>query len=95
MFFRKYTAIIAFSMYLIGLIVAIIVGLVIVGGIKSIAKVTSKVVPVMCVLYLGACLIKKNNPTNTNIPEINPFTATPIIERPIFVKVSLKIPDDS
>ena len=43
--------------WVVGLIVAIIVGLVIVGGIKSIAKVTSKIVPMMCVLYLGACLI--------------------------------------
>lgn len=43
--------------WIFGLFVAIIVGLVIVGGIKSIANVTSKVVPVMCVLYVGACLI--------------------------------------
>ena len=42
--------------WVVGVIVATIVGLVIVGGIKSIAKVTSKIVPVMCVLYLGACL---------------------------------------
>jgi len=43
--------------WIFGLAVAIIVGLVIVGGIKSIANVTSKVVPVMCVIYIGACLI--------------------------------------
>ncbi len=43
--------------WLFGLFVAIIVALVIVGGIKSIANVTSKVVPVMCILYVSACLI--------------------------------------
>ena len=40
--------------WVFGLIVAIIVGLIIVGGIKSIANVTSKIVPVMCGLYLFA-----------------------------------------
>lgn len=43
--------------WIIGLIVAILVGMVIVGGIKSIANVTSKVVPIMCIIYLAACLI--------------------------------------
>lgn len=43
--------------WLFGLFVAIIVGLVIVGGIKSIANVTSKVVPIMCVIYIAACII--------------------------------------
>lgn len=45
-----------------GLIVAIIVGLIIVGGIKSIANVTSKVVPVMCGIYLvaGVAIILMN-----------------------------------
>ncbi|MBQ4123042.1 alanine:cation symporter family protein [bacterium] len=40
-----------------GLIVAVVVGLVIVGGIKSIARVTSKVVPVMCIIYVLASLV--------------------------------------
>ena len=40
--------------WVFGLIVAIIVGLIIVGGIKSIANVTSKIVPVMCGIYLFA-----------------------------------------
>ncbi len=40
-----------------GVIVAITVGLVIVGGIKSITNVTSKVVPAMCCLYIGTALI--------------------------------------
>jgi AGCS family alanine or glycine:cation symporter len=40
-----------------GLVMAILVGLVIIGGIKSIAKVTSKIVPVMALLYVGTALI--------------------------------------
>ena len=41
-----------------GLIAAIFVGLVIIGGIKRIGKVASKIVPFMCVVYiLGALII--------------------------------------
>ena len=43
--------------WIFGLIVAILVGLTIVGGIKSIANVTSKVVPAMCGLYILSALI--------------------------------------
>ncbi len=43
--------------WLFGLILAILVGLVIIGGIKSIAKVTDKIVPFMAVLYVGTALI--------------------------------------
>ena len=43
--------------WVFGLMVAIVVGLVIVGGIKSISNVTTKVVPVMCIVYITACLI--------------------------------------
>ncbi|WP_407333810.1 alanine/glycine:cation symporter family protein [Enterovibrio sp. 27052020O] len=43
--------------WLFGLIMAIIVGVVIIGGIKSIAKVTEKVVPLMAVVYVGAALV--------------------------------------
>jgi AGCS family alanine or glycine:cation symporter len=39
-----------------GVIVAVIVGLVIIGGIKSIARVTSFLVPFMCGIYLLAAL---------------------------------------
>jgi len=42
--------------WLVGLILAAMVGLVIIGGIKSIAKVTSKIVPLMAGLYLGGAL---------------------------------------
>lgn len=38
--------------WLFGLVLAVIIGVVIIGGIKSIAKVTEKVVPFMAVLYL-------------------------------------------
>ncbi len=40
-----------------GVVYALLVGLVIVGGIKSIARVTSKLVPLMCGIYLTAALI--------------------------------------
>jgi AGCS family alanine or glycine:cation symporter len=40
-----------------GVIVAILVGIVIIGGIKSIAKITDKIVPLMAVVYVGTALI--------------------------------------
>ena len=40
---------------IIGIIMAILVGIIIIGGIKRIASVTEKVVPFMAVLYLFAC----------------------------------------
>ena len=39
-----------------GLLMALLVGLVILGGIKSIARVASFIVPVMCGIYLLACI---------------------------------------
>ena len=45
-----------YSGAVIGLIMAIIVGLIIIGGIKRIASVTEKVVPFMALLYLIACI---------------------------------------
>ena len=41
---------------LIGIVLAILVGVIIIGGIKRIASVTEKVVPLMAVLYIVACL---------------------------------------
>ena len=41
---------------IIGVVLAILVGVIIIGGIKRIASVTEKVVPFMAVLYLAACL---------------------------------------
>lgn len=43
--------------WLFGLVLASIVGMVIIGGIKSIARVTEKIVPVMAAIYLGAGLV--------------------------------------
>ena len=43
---------------IIGLILAVLVGLVILGGIKRIASVTARLVPVMCVIYvLGSVVV--------------------------------------
>ena len=40
----------------IGVVLAIVVGIIIIGGIKRIASVTEKVVPFMAVMYIVACL---------------------------------------
>ncbi|MFK7806448.1 MAG: alanine/glycine:cation symporter family protein [Saprospiraceae bacterium] len=42
--------------FTIGVILAILVGIIIIGGIKRIASVTEKIVPFMAVLYAIACL---------------------------------------
>jgi AGCS family alanine or glycine:cation symporter len=42
--------------WLFGLVMAILVGIVIIGGIKKIAKVTDKIVPFMVVIYVAASL---------------------------------------
>ena len=39
-----------------GVIIALIVFFITAGSLKSVAKVTEKLVPVMCAIYLGACL---------------------------------------
>ncbi|MCU0796801.1 MAG: alanine:cation symporter family protein [Akkermansiaceae bacterium] len=43
--------------WVFGTLVAVMTGLVIIGGIQSIAKVTSKLVPAMCLIYVVSCLI--------------------------------------
>jgi AGCS family alanine or glycine:cation symporter len=40
-----------------GLIIAIIVGFVIIGGIRSIARTTAKIVPFMCGIYVAAAIV--------------------------------------
>ncbi len=42
--------------WLFGLIMAVLVGVVIIGGIQRIAGVAEKIVPFMCGLYISACL---------------------------------------
>jgi len=39
-----------------GLVMVVLVGIVIIGGIRRIASVADKVVPAMCLLYVAACL---------------------------------------
>lgn len=41
---------------IVGLMLAILVGVIIIGGIKRIAQVTEKVVPFMAIMYVVACL---------------------------------------
>lgn len=43
--------------WLFGVIYATLIGAVIIGGIKSIAEVTSKLVPAMCAIYLSAAFV--------------------------------------
>lgn len=43
--------------WLVGVVFAVLAGLVLIGGIKSIARVTGKIVPFMGVTYVLACLI--------------------------------------
>lgn len=43
--------------WVFGLLVAVLIGMVVVGGIKSIAKVTTILVPTMCLLYIVSGLI--------------------------------------
>jgi len=45
-----------FAGAIIGLVLAAFVGIIIIGGIKRIASVTEKVVPLMAVLYIFACV---------------------------------------
>lgn len=44
------------SGFIIGIVLAVLVGMVIIGGIKRIASVTEKIVPAMAVIYILACL---------------------------------------
>ena len=41
----------------IGIVLAVLVGAVIIGGIRRIAQVASRIVPIMCALYVGGALI--------------------------------------
>ncbi|WP_230467411.1 alanine/glycine:cation symporter family protein [Lujinxingia vulgaris] len=42
--------------WIYGIVIALLVGMVIIGGIQSIGKVASKIVPAMCVIYVAAAL---------------------------------------
>ncbi|XMO87139.1 alanine/glycine:cation symporter family protein [Algibacter sp. AS12] len=41
---------------IVGLVLAVLVGVIIIGGIKRIAQVTEKVVPFMAIMYIVACI---------------------------------------
>lgn len=43
--------------FIIGMVLALVVGIVIIGGIKRIASVTEKIVPFMAVIYALACIV--------------------------------------
>ena len=43
--------------YITGIVVAVLVGFVVIGGIRRIGEVAGKLVPTMIVLYVGACVI--------------------------------------
>lgn len=43
--------------FVFGIVLAFLVGIVIIGGIKSIARVTSRVVPFMAILYVGTSMV--------------------------------------
>lgn len=45
------------SGFIVGLGIAVLVGITIIGGIKRIATVTEKLVPLMAIIYIVACLI--------------------------------------
>lgn len=68
----------------IGLFIAVMVGLVIVGGIKRIGRVASRLVPFMCVIYVGSALVVLAFSYNMIIPAFemifrhafNPISAT-------------------
>ena len=45
-----------FAGAVIGIILAILVGIIIIGGIKRIASVTERIVPIMALLYIFACI---------------------------------------
>ena len=47
----------ASNQWVFGLMMAMVTALVIIGGIRSIAKVTSKLVPTMCVIYILSALL--------------------------------------
>lgn len=42
---------------IIGIVIAVLVGIVIIGGIKGIANVNDKLFPIMAILYIGSCLV--------------------------------------
>lgn len=46
-----------FHPHVVGILAAVLSGMVIVGGIRSIGSVCQRLVPVLAILYIGACLV--------------------------------------
>ncbi len=66
-----------------GIVVAVLTGLAIFGGVKSIGKITEKLVPFMATVYLGGCLVAlfinvKAIPVVFSMIFANAFTATAV-----------------
>lgn len=55
--FSSQTGLLVDQGWIFGLILAVLVGLVIIGGIRSIARTTAKIVPFMCGIYLLGALV--------------------------------------
>lgn len=62
--------------WVFGALMALLTGLVIIGGIKGIAKVTGRLVPIMCAVYVASCLIV----LVVNFQDILPALATIVRE---------------
>lgn len=43
--------------WLMGIVIVVLVGVVILGGIKSVSNVCTKIVPIMAIVYIVACII--------------------------------------
>lgn len=56
---------------IMGVIIAFLVGLVLIGGIKSIGKVTEKLVPAMAIFYVISCLIVILGHADQIMPALN------------------------
>lgn len=54
---KTYLPISDFYLRLSVIIVAVIIGFVIIGGIKRIAKITSSLIPAMALFYIGSCIL--------------------------------------
>lgn len=57
--------------WVFGVIMALLTALVIIGGIQGIAKVTGRLVPLMCIIYVVSCLIVLTVNANDILPAIS------------------------
>lgn len=53
---QQYVPVMESSPWIYGVVMVVLVGLVIIGGVKRIAHVTQAIVPAMCLLYAAGCL---------------------------------------